>query len=357
MKNILCLLFFFRLTNGTPNDSSNGQTCQSDCHRPYGTGEVQQEMYESPATVLIGKGPLIVPGSEFQPNFRKKAVTVYPIRGFTQILHPFQAEMLLSLLPGTTLSRLNLEKGNSSTLLQGIPKQGPWFSSCWSADWAWIVYMQGNMFSPPVSQADIWEIKADGTGAVNLTPDSPGNDGFPGISADGSRVVFRSGRTGNYDVYLMNADGTNPINLTNHPYKDAFPAISPDGKSIVFSSNREGDQDPKTGERTYELYWLGLTNEGAPGELKRLTNSPGQDAHAQFSPDGEWIVFASERGGISDEEPLVQEVLFAPQMYGELYVIRLSDGNVVRLTHNKWEDGFPSWVGPVRTTTETAVKK
>ena len=66
-----------------------------------------------------------------------------------------------------------------------------------------------------------------------------------------------------------------------------------------------------------------------------------------FSPDGEWLVFASERGGINDEEPLVQEIFFGPQMYGEIYAYRLRDGELIRLTHNKWEDGAPFWVGPV----------
>jgi Tol biopolymer transport system component len=77
--------------------------------------------------------------------------------------------------------------------------------------------------------------------------------------------------------------------------------------------------------------------------------APGQDSHVQFSPDGEWLVFTSERGGINDEEPLVQEVFFGPRMYGEIYAYRLRDGRLVRLTHNKWEDGAPFWVGPAVT--------
>lgn len=44
-------------------------------------------------------------------------------------------------------------------------------------------------------------------------------------------------------------------------------------------------------------------------------------------------------GGINDEEPVVQEFAFAPQMYGDIYRQRLSDGLTIRVTHNKWADG------------------
>ncbi len=82
--------------------------------------------------------------------------------------------------------------------------------------------------------------------------------------------------------------------------------------------------------------------------MRRISDHPGQDAHPWYSPDGEWIVYTSERAGISDEEPLVQEVVFGPQMYGEIFVQRLSDGQTVRLTHNKWEEGNPFWLHPVQ---------
>jgi len=82
--------------------------------------------------------------------------------------------------------------------------------------------------------------------------------------------------------------------------------------------------------------------------LRRITDTPGHDAHPTFSPDGRWIIYTSECGGLNDEEPLIQEVFFSPQIYGEIYAQRLSDGFTVRLTHNKWEDGAPFWVHAVK---------
>ena len=58
------------------------------------------------------------------------------------------------------------------------------------------------------------------------------------------------------------------------------------------------------------------------------------------------MIYTSERGGINDEEPVVQEVVFGPQMYGEIYLQRLSDGYTVRISHNKWEDGTVFWLPP-----------
>jgi Tol biopolymer transport system component len=141
----------------------------------------------------------------------------------------------------------------------------------------------------------------------------------------------------------MNADGTDVINLTSNPAYDAFPAFSPLNNQIAFASNREGDLDEKTGMRTFEIYTLNINPDGSPGELRRITDSPGQDCHPYYSPDGKWLIYVSERGGINDEEPLISQVFLTPQPYGDLYAQRLSDGLVVRLTENKWEDGIPTW--------------
>ena len=69
----------------------------------------------------------------------------------------------------------------------------------------------------------------------------------------------------------------------------------------------------------------------------------GQHGHLQYSYDGKWLIFASERGGISDEQPLVP----TPQLYGKLYAYRIKDGIMIRMTNNKWEEGVPSWEAPL----------
>ena len=244
------------------------------------------------------------------------------------------------------LSDLN---GNHEKEVKKINQdQLPWIGLNWSRDGNWIAYTVGKMFASPADETDIWKMRSDSSDAVNLTPNSPGNDGFPSFSGDGRRLVWRSGRTGNFDIFMMNSDGAGIRNLTDNPANDTFPAFSPLSNEIVFSSNRDGKLDEKTGNHTFELYTLQIKPDGAPGALRRLTRTQGQNAHPQYSPDGEWVIFTSEQGGINDEEPLLQSVMFCPQIYGELYALRLKDGKLIRLTHNKWEDGFANWAAPAR---------
>ena len=65
----------------------------------------------------------------------------------------------------------------------------------------------------------------------------------PAWSRDGRTIVFVSWRDGNGEVYAMDADGSGPRNLTQHPAKDAHPAWSPDGRRIAFVSRRDGNSE------------------------------------------------------------------------------------------------------------------
>jgi TolB protein len=315
--------------------------------------------------VVHGSGPEedVLPGCGFQGNLLDPG---YPVRrqvGDATVLmlgmrHAF------SVAPHPTENRVAVQCGGPDGLRlvtaepDGVdpyevvrfdpdmrPNGGP-IGLKWAKNGERLTYMVGPFWGSATADADVWTVRADGGDARNLSLSVAANDGSPDFSRDGSRLVFRSGRSGVFDIYLMSADDpTSARRITDDPAKDNFPVFSPTEDLVTFVSDRDGTDDA-SGNIDFDIYTVAVDAEGALGAPKRIAPAPGQDSHVQFSPDGEWLVFTSERGGINDEEPLVQELFFGPQMYGDIYAYRLRDGYLVRLTHNKWEDGAPFWVGP-----------
>jgi TolB protein len=202
-------------------------------------------------------------------------------------------------------------------------------------DGRWIYFTLGPVFASPRTNVDIWKVRSDGTGAVNLTADSNANDAFPSVSADGRRVVFRSGRSGDHEIFMMDADGRNVRQISNARGTDTMPAISPDGEWIAYATARTGKGLKIWMQRANDPADEGHLLEPARADLQSI------DVHPRFSPDGKWVIIASDRAGFRDEWYL--SGMF-PQPYGDLFAIR-ADGNgqAIQLTDDKWEDSLPIW--------------
>jgi len=91
---------------------------------------------------------------------------------------------------------------------------------------------------PPDGNAEVYVMNADGTEPVNLTQ-GPGQEYDPVWSPDGLHLLYASNWNANDEIWIMDAEGNSKINLTNHPATDRHPAWSPDGRQIVFSANRD----------------------------------------------------------------------------------------------------------------------
>jgi Tol biopolymer transport system component len=160
-----------------------------------------------------------------------------------------------------------------------------------------------------------WEIylmMADGRSLTNLTNNLAWDGEFV-WSPDGSKIAFTSDRNGGGDIYVMNADGTGVTNLTNNPQAEHGLAWSPDGSKIAFVSYL----DP-----AYEIYVINVdgTNQ------VRLTDPPYSDWSPTWSPDGSKICFLSGRDQIN-----------------EIYIMNPDGSDQTNLTNNQDGELFPTW--------------
>lgn len=187
---------------------------------------------------------------------------------------------------------------------------------------------------------DIFEADLDGQNLRRLT-DAPGYDAEGSYSPDGRLIVFTSTRDGDPDLYLMNADGTNVRQLTNAPGYDGGPFISPDNQWVIFRSDRKktdylqiyairidgtgevaltdtegvnwgpywyptglyliwaaADHSNPNVRPNYDLWMMKyqiVDGKLGPGPSWRITDHPAADVLPVFSPDGQKLMWTSNR--------------------------------------------------------------
>lgn len=167
----------------------------------------------------------------------------------------------------------------------------------WSPDGGRVAYISHARNSEP----DLFVMNADGSGQTRLTETPEMEELQPTWSPDGTRIAFtrvekfNSGTPDyydNYDVYVINADGTGEVRLTDSPSRELQPAWSPDGSRLAFTSSRSARED--------EIYVMKPAPEGPSNEPARLTKTRGDNYAPNWSPDGEKIAFMSERDRLQD---------------------------------------------------------
>jgi Tol biopolymer transport system component len=137
----------------------------------------------------------------------------------------------------------------------------------------------------------VYSINPDGTGATRLTND-PGDDRDAVWSPDGKRIAFRSTRDNPLgEIYVMNADGTEVVRLTNSIGANGEPSWSKGGKQIVFTSTRGAIDPTKFNVADFDLYVMNADG----SNVVRLTDDKTGDFSPVFSPDGRSIAFTSTR--------------------------------------------------------------
>jgi Tol biopolymer transport system component len=127
---------------------------------------------------------------------------------------------------------------------------------------------------------EIFVMEADGSDPVNLT-NNPAPDLSPAWSPDGTRIAFERDE----DIWVMDADGSNPTNLTNNSIIETDPTWSPDGTRIAFASG------PGDG-RDWGLYVM--DSNGSEVTFLAHNMAVGLDGGPSWSPDGSRIAFGTD---------------------------------------------------------------
>jgi Tol biopolymer transport system component len=158
---------------------------------------------------------------------------------------------------------------------------------------------------------ELYTMNVDGTDIRRVT-NRVGYDGGAFFSPDGSKIVWRAqypataADTADYqrllgqrmvrpsalEIWVADADGSNPRQVTALGGANFAPSFHPSGERIIFSSNHAG------GGRTFELFLVNLDGTG----LEQVTHSGDFNSFPMFSPDGRHLVFASNRHGAEARE-------------------------------------------------------
>lgn len=172
----------------------------------------------------------------------------------------------------------------------------------------------------------IWDVSRQGGEARRLVAGA-GRCLRPIYSPDGSRIAYTGEYDGNYDVYVVPAEGGEPQRLTYHPAPDQALGWSPDGRRIVFESTRATPRDLP------QLFTVAVTG-GLPQPLPLPSGN-----EASFSPDGSHLAYSP----FNQWQPAWKD--YRGGQTARIWIANLADSSIVRIPRENSNDRNPMWVG------------
>ncbi len=225
--------------------------------------------------------------------------------------------------------------------------------------------------------ADLWLIKEDGSGAMKLTSDCPGDELLPSWSPDGAQIAYRgtNAEDANGDIFVMNADGTGQRQLTHtDDVNEMAPTWSHDGRRILYGvprddetgftyvMNADGTHQRKLtdviamwasyspdGERilyvganeTLDDMQIAVMDADGTGHTRLADDKVATPSEASWSPDGRLIAFVSPSGTYASKDPVVWNE--------DIFVMNADGTNVRRVTSTEGNDHWPPAWSPDNT--------
>ena len=271
--------------------------------------------------------------------FNWKTQTCYLHRGFLALaVYLLLASASLVQAADTSIAFTSKRSGNSEIYrmssdgkrLRRLTKHPQYDGgAAWSPDGQKITFTSfrdlNRIQNPGIILGEIYLMNADGTNPINLTQSVEKPDLGSSWSPDGQQIAFGSSELFvqedlfRSDIWVTDVDGGNSRNLTKHGAQDTAPDWSPDGNQIAFTSNRDGNS---------EVYVMNADGTN----LINLTNHPAKDGRPAWSPTGKLIAFTSDRDKKDEADKNV-----------EIYLMNANGTNPINLTNHPAEDSRASW--------------